>query len=58
MTGVRWMTVTAVLSYLGAIVVGWFVGDQAMYLVFTVVIFAVAFIPGLILMRQEPSETV
>jgi len=40
------------------VVVGWFAGDMAMYLVFTVVIFAVAFVPGLILMRQEPSEIV
>jgi len=58
MTRVRWMTVTGLLSYVGAIAVGWFAGDTAMYLVFTVVIFAVALVPGLILMRQEPSEIV
>ncbi|QYF86119.1 hypothetical protein [Brevundimonas sp. PAMC22021] len=58
MTRVRWMTVTGLLSYFGAIAVGWFAGDTAMYLVFTVVIFAVALVPGLILMRQEPSEIV
>jgi hypothetical protein len=58
MTCVRWMTMTGILSYIGAVVMGWFAGDMAMYLVFTVVIFAVAFVPGLILMRQEPSEIV
>jgi hypothetical protein len=58
MTCLRWMTVTGLLSYAGAVAVGWFVGDMAMYLVFTVVLFAVAFVPGLILMRQEPSEIV
>ena len=58
MTRVRWMTVTGLLSYIGAIAVGWFAGDTTMYLVFTVMIFAVALVPGLILMRQEPSEIV
>ncbi|MBA4808446.1 hypothetical protein [Brevundimonas sp.] len=58
MTRVRWMTVTGILSYIGAVVVGWFAGDVGMYLVFTLVIFAVALVPGLILMRQEPSEIV
>jgi hypothetical protein len=58
MTRLRWMTVTGLLSYAGAIVVGWFAGDTTMYLVFTAVIFAVALVPGLILMRQEPSEVV
>ena len=58
MTRVRWMTVTGILSYIDAVVVGWFAGDVGMYLVFTLVIFAVALVPGLILMRQEPSEIV
>lgn len=58
MTRVRWMTVTGLLSYAGAIVSGWFAGDMAMYLVFTAVLIAVALVPGLILMRQEPSEIV
>ncbi|WP_339931035.1 hypothetical protein [uncultured Brevundimonas sp.] len=58
MTGVRWMTAVAVLSFAGAIAVGWFADGAGLYLVFTAVLFLVAFVPGLILMRQEPSEIV
>lgn len=58
MTGVRWMTAVAVLSFAGAIAVGWFSDGAGLYLVFTAVLFLVAFVPGLILMRQEPSEIV
>lgn len=58
MTGVRWMTAVAVLSFAGAIAVGWFADGASGYLVFTAVLFLVALVPGLILMRQEPSEIV
>lgn len=58
MTKTRWMTLTGLGSYVGAVAMGWFAGDMAMYLVFAGMIFAVAFVPGLILMRQEPSEIV
>ncbi|WP_339915244.1 hypothetical protein [uncultured Brevundimonas sp.] len=58
MTGVRWMTAVAVLSFAGAIAVGWFADGAGLYLVFTAVLFLVALVPGLILMRQEPSEIV
>ncbi len=58
MTNTRWMTLTGLGSYVGAVAMGWFAGDMAVYLVFTLVIFAVALVPGLILMRQEPSEIV
>ncbi|OGN50740.1 MAG: hypothetical protein A2352_00155 [Caulobacterales bacterium RIFOXYB1_FULL_67_16] len=58
MTKTRWMTLTGLGSYVGAVVMGWFAGDMVMYLVFAAVLFAVALVPGLILMRQEPSEIV
>lgn len=58
MTGFRWMTAIAVMSFAGAVAVGWFADGAGVYLVFTAVIFLVALVPGLILMRQEPSETV
>ena len=58
MTRTRWMSVTALLSYAGAVAVAWFVGEPAIYLVFTVILAAVALVPGLILMRQEPAEIV
>jgi hypothetical protein len=52
------MSLTALLSYAGAVGVAWFIDSPAIYLIFTVVLVAVAFVPGLILMRQEPSEIV
>lgn len=58
MTRTRWMTMTALLSYAGAVAVAWFADTPAIYLVLTVVLAAVALVPGLILMRQEPSEVV
>ena len=36
----------------------WFVTDALIFPVFTAVLVAVALVPGLILMRQEPSEIV
>lgn len=58
MTRARWMGLTALLSYAAAIAVAWFADSPAVYLVYAVVIAAVALVPGLILMRQEPSEIV
>ncbi len=58
MTRARWMSITALASYAGAVAVAWFSDSPAIYLVFTVVLAAVALVPGLILMRQEPSEVV
>ena len=58
MSGKRWMTATALLSYASAIGVTWFVDGTSILLVFNVILVAVALIPGLILMRQEPSEIV
>lgn len=58
MTHARWMNATAILAYAGAVAVAWFADRAAIYLVFTAVLVGVALIPGLILMRQEPSEIV
>ena len=58
MTKTRWMSFTALAAYAGAVAVAWFVDSPAIYLVFTVVLMAVALVPGIILMRQEPSEIV
>lgn len=58
MSGKRWMTGTALLSYASAVGVGWFIDSPAILLVFNVILVAVALIPGLVLMRQEPSEVV
>lgn len=58
MTGSRWMNLTALLSYASAVGVAWFVDSPALLLVFNAILVAVALIPGLVLMRQEPSEIV
>ena len=58
MTRARWMTMTALASHAGAVAAAWFADTTAVYLVFTIVLAAVALVPGLILMRQEPSEIV
>lgn len=58
MSGKRWMTATALVSYASAVGVGWFADSSAILLVFNVILVAVALIPGLALMRQEPSEIV
>lgn len=58
MSGKRWMTATALLSYASAVGVAWFVDGPSILLVFNVILVAVALIPGLILMRQEPSEVI
>lgn len=58
MTRTRWMSLTALASYGGAVAVAWFVTDPLIFPVFTAVLVAVALVPGLILMRQEPSEIV
>lgn len=55
MTGARWMSWIAFLSYAGAVALGWFAGGAELYLVFAAVLVAVALIPGLILMRQESA---
>ena len=56
MTRTRWMSFTALAAYTGAVAVAWFIGSALIYLVFAVVLMAIALVPGIILMRQEPSE--
>jgi len=58
MTKTRWMSFTALAAYAGAVAVAWFIDSAMIYLVFAVVLMAVALVPGLVLMRQEPSEVV
>lgn len=51
-----WMKAVAALAYGGAVLLGAFIDNTAIYLVFAVLIVAVALVPGLHLMRQEPAE--
>lgn len=58
MTRTRWMSYTALAAYVGAVAVAWFMGSATIYPVFAVILLAVALVPGIVLMRQEPSEVV
>ena len=58
MTRTRWMSMTALAAYVGAVAVAWFIDSSLIYLVFTAILIAVALVPGLILMRQEPAGVV
>ena len=58
MTRTRWMSMTAICAYVGAVAVAWFIDSPLIYLVFAAILIAVALVPGLILMRQEPAESV
>lgn len=58
MTGRRWMKGIALVAYGGAAALGLFVGDTAIYLVFTVLLVLVALVPGIVLTRQEPAASV
>ncbi|PZO05503.1 MAG: hypothetical protein DCF28_03565 [Alphaproteobacteria bacterium] len=58
MTGRLWMKGIALLSYAGAAGLGLFIGDAAIYLVFTVLFVLVALVPGIVLTRQEPAASV
>ena len=58
MSQARWMMSVALASYVGAVVLAWFAGDQVIYLVHAALLLLVALVPGLILMRQEPAEVV
>jgi len=58
MTRTRWMSFTALAAYAGAVAVAWFIGSALIYLVFAVVLVAIALVPGIILMRQEPAEVI
>lgn len=58
MTGRGWMKAIALLSYVGAALLGLFVDSPVIYLVFAILIVAVALIPGIVLTRQEPRAGV
>jgi hypothetical protein len=53
-----WLWVTAIGSYAAALVVAWFSIDPAVYLVYGAALLLLATLPGFILMRQEPSDTI
>ncbi len=58
MSGLKWMNLTALASYAGAAAMGLTARQPEGYLVFAAILALVALAPGLILMRQEPTEVV
>ena len=58
MTGKRWIWMTAIGSYAAALVVAWLSIDPVVYLVYSLALLLLMALPGFILMRQEPSDTV
>lgn len=58
MSEVKWMNAVGIASFVGAVVLGAVSHTFWVYLVFAVLLMAVALIPGLILMRQEPAEVI
>lgn len=58
MTGKRWLWFVALGSWAMAPLLGWLSGQSWMYLVYGGALILLMSVPGLVLMRAEPSETV
>jgi hypothetical protein len=58
MVGIGWMKGVALIAYAGAVLLGVFADSAWNYLVFAGLMVFVALLPGLALMRQEPSDLV
>lgn len=54
----RWLWMTAIGSYAAALLVAWLAVSPAVYLVYALAMLLLMALPGYILMRQEPSDTV
>lgn len=54
----RWLWMTAVGSYTAALLVAWLAVDPVVYLVYSAALLLLMALPGYILMRQEPSDTI
>lgn len=58
MSGQKWLWWPAIGGWLAAPVVAWFTNTPALWLIYAAGIFLLALVPGLVLMRQEPSDVV
>jgi hypothetical protein len=58
MSGPRWMGWIAALSFVSAAVMPLFLDDAKIYLAYAVALGLTAVLPGVLLMRQEPSDIV
>jgi hypothetical protein len=48
-----WLKLTAVGSFVGAVICAWFIADPVQYLIYAVALLLLAALPGLILLRQD-----
>lgn len=55
-SGQGWLRLFAALSFTGAGIVPFFVGDPLVYLISAVIVFVVAVVPGVIFLRREPQS--
>lgn len=58
MTGKGWIKLVALGSFAGAVLMGFLSGTDHQMLGYAACLFLLAVAPGLVLMRQEPSDTV
>jgi hypothetical protein len=58
MSGQRWMTYTAYACFAAAVGVAFLIKSPAQYLAYAGCLFALATVPGILLMRREPSDIV
>jgi hypothetical protein len=58
MSGKRWLWATAIGSYLACLLAAWYSVSTSVYLVYAAALVLLAVLPGLLLMRQEPGDTI
>ncbi|MBX7248784.1 MAG: hypothetical protein K1X35_06970 [Caulobacteraceae bacterium] len=58
MSAKKWLWWVALGSWAMSPVLGWFAGQDALYLVYAAGLFGLTLIPGVVLLRQEPSDIV
>ncbi len=58
MSGKRWIWLTAIGAYAATLLVAWFAAETWVYLVYAGALLLLAALPGYVLMRQEPSDTI
>jgi hypothetical protein len=58
MTGKGWIKLVALGSFAGAVLMGFLSGTTQQMLGYAGCLFLLAVVPGLVLMRQEPSDTI
>jgi hypothetical protein len=58
MSGKTWIRLVALASFAGAVLMGLLTNHPMQMLAYAGALLLLAFVPGLILLRQEPSDTI